>query len=60
MFSMSTKLGICLLLAMFTGDDWMVDLMIICIKKTNAKVLDINDIIKLFMGMSTQWILTSQ
>ena len=54
MFSMSTKLGICLLLAMFTGDDWMVDLMIICIKKTNAKALDINDIIKLFMGMSTQ------
>jgi hypothetical protein len=31
---------------MSTGDDWMVDLMIIYIKKTIAKALDINNIIK--------------
>jgi hypothetical protein len=31
------KSGICLLLAMFIGGDWMVDLMIIYIKKTIAK-----------------------
>jgi hypothetical protein len=37
--------AVCLLLAMFTGDDWMVDLMIICIEKTVAKALDVNNII---------------
>jgi hypothetical protein len=31
---------------MFIGDDWMVDLMIIYIKKAIAKALDINDIPK--------------
>jgi hypothetical protein len=46
------KTGICLLLAMFIGDDWMVNLMIICIEKTIAKALDINDNIKKVMGMS--------
>ena len=48
------KLGIGLLLRMFIGEDWMVNLMIICIKKIIAKALDFNDIIKTFMGMSTQ------
>jgi hypothetical protein len=37
---------------MFIGDDWMVNLMIICIEKTIAKALDINDNIKKAMGMS--------
>ena len=46
------KLGICLLLAMFIGEDWMVNLMIIYIKKTIAKALDFNDIIKKIMRMS--------
>ena len=45
------KLGICLLLAMYIGDDWMVDLMIIYIKKTVTKALDIKDIIINNMGM---------
>ena len=40
------KLDICLLLATFIGNDWMVDLMTIYIKKTIAKALDINNIIK--------------
>ena len=31
-------------------DDWMVDLMIIYIKKTITKALDINDIIKKIYG----------
>ena len=31
------KLGICLLLTMSIGDDWMVDLMIIYIEKTIVK-----------------------
>jgi hypothetical protein len=48
------KLGICLLLAMFIGEDWMVNLMIIYIKKIIAKALDFNDIIKKIMGMSAQ------
>jgi hypothetical protein len=48
------KLGICLLLAMFIGEDWMVNLMIIYIKKIIAKALDFNDIIKTLMGMSAQ------
>ena len=39
---------------MFIGDDWMVDLMIIYIKKIIAKALDINDIIKKIMGMSAR------
>jgi hypothetical protein len=39
---------------MSISDDWMVDLMIIYIEKTIAKALDINDIIKNIMGMSTQ------
>ena len=39
------KSSICLLLAMFIGDNWMVDSMIIYIEKTIAKALDINDII---------------
>jgi hypothetical protein len=46
------KSGTCLLLAMFIGEDWMVNLMIICIKKIIAKALDFNDIIKNIMGMS--------
>ena len=48
------KLGICLLLAMFIGEDWMVNLMIIYIKKIIAKALDFNDVIKKIMGMSAQ------
>jgi hypothetical protein len=48
------KSGICLLLAMSIGDDWMVNMMIIYIEKTFGKALDINDIIKAFMGMSAQ------
>ena len=44
------KLGICLLLAMFIDEDWMVNLMIIYIKKIIAKALDFNDIIKKLMG----------
>jgi hypothetical protein len=48
------KLGICLLLAMFIGEDWMVNLMIIYIKKIIAKALDFNNIIKNFMGMLAQ------
>jgi len=35
---------------MFIGDDWMVNLMIIYIKKIIAKVLDFNDIIKKLWG----------
>jgi hypothetical protein len=34
--------------------DWMVDLPIIHIEKTIAKALDIDDIIKKFMGMSAR------
>jgi len=48
---MEGKLGICLLLAMFIGEDWMVNLMIIYIKKIIAKALDFQDIIKNIMGM---------
>jgi len=48
------KSGICLLLVMFIGEDWMVNLMIIYIKKIIAKTLDFNDIIKKFMGMSAR------
>jgi hypothetical protein len=44
------KLGICLLLAMFIGEDWMVDLIIIYIKRIIAKALDFNDIIKTLWG----------
>ena len=44
------KSGICLLLAMFIDDDWMVDLRIIYIEKTFAKALDISDIIKTLWG----------
>jgi hypothetical protein len=39
---------------MFIGEDWMVNLMIIYIKKIIAKALDFNDIIKNIMGMSAQ------
>jgi hypothetical protein len=39
---------------MFIGEDWMVNLMIIYIKKIIAKALDFNDIIKKIMGMPTQ------
>jgi hypothetical protein len=39
---------------MFTSDDWMVDLKVIYIEKIIAKALDINDIIKLSMGMSAR------
>jgi hypothetical protein len=46
------KLGICLPLAMFNGEDWMVNLVIKYIKKIIAKALDFNDITKKFMGMS--------
>jgi hypothetical protein len=38
---------------MFIGDDGMVNLMIIYIKKTIAKALNINNNIKQIMGMST-------
>jgi hypothetical protein len=48
------KSGICLLLAMLIGEDWMVNLMIIYIKKIIAKALDINDIIKFSLGMLAQ------
>jgi hypothetical protein len=48
------KLDMCLLLAMFIGEDWMVNLMIIYIKKIIAKALDFNNIIKKIMGMSAQ------
>jgi hypothetical protein len=44
----------CLLLEIFIGEDWMVNLMIIYIKKIIAKDLDFNDIIKKIMGMSAQ------
>jgi hypothetical protein len=44
------KSGICLLLAMFIGEDWMVNLMIIYIKTIIAKALDFNDIIKKLLG----------
>jgi hypothetical protein len=39
---------------MFIGEDWMVNLMIIYIKKIIAKALDFNDISKKIMGMSAQ------
>ena len=45
---------------MSIGDDWMVNLIIIYIEKTIAKALDINDIIKNIMGISTQWVQISQ
>jgi hypothetical protein len=48
------KLGICLLLAMFIGEDWMVNLMIIYIKKIIAKALDFNDIIKKIIRIPAQ------
>jgi hypothetical protein len=48
------KLGMCLLLEKFIGEDWMVNLMIIYIKKIIAKTLNFNDIIKTIMGMSAQ------
>jgi hypothetical protein len=35
-------------------------MMIIYIEKTFGKALDINDIIKTFMGMSAQWVENSQ
>jgi hypothetical protein len=47
-------LGICLLLATFIGEDWVVNLMIIYIKKIIAKALDFSDIIKKCLGMSAQ------
>ena len=50
------KLGICLLLATFIGEDWMANLVIIYIKTIIAKALDFNDIIKNIMGMSAQWV----
>jgi hypothetical protein len=40
----------CLLLAMSIDNDWLVNMMIICIVKTIAKALDINDIIKNIKG----------
>ena len=43
---MEGKLAICLLLEMFIGEDWMVNLTIIYIKKIIAKALDFIDIIK--------------
>jgi hypothetical protein len=45
------KLGICLLLAMFIGEYWLVNLMIIYNKKIIAKALDFNEIIEKIMGM---------
>jgi hypothetical protein len=44
------KSSICLSLAMFVGEDWMVNLMIIYIKEIIAKALDFNDIIKKLWG----------
>jgi hypothetical protein len=44
------KLGMCLLLAMFTGEDWMVNLMIIYIKKIIAKTLDLMTLSKKLWG----------
>jgi hypothetical protein len=41
----------CLPLAIFIGDYWMVDMMNIHIKKIITKALDINDIIIFLMGM---------
>jgi hypothetical protein len=48
------KSGIWLLLEMFIGKDWMVNLMIIYIKKVIVKALYFNDIIKKFMVMPAQ------
>ena len=48
------KSGICLLLEMFIGEDWMVNLMIIYINKIITKALNFNDIIKFFMWMSAR------
>jgi hypothetical protein len=48
------KSSICSLLAMFIGEDWMVNLIIIYIKIIIAKALDLNDITNRFMGISTQ------
>jgi hypothetical protein len=39
---------------MFIGEDWMVNLMIIYIKKIITKALDFNGIVNSFMGMSAQ------
>jgi hypothetical protein len=39
---------------MFIGEDRMVNLMIIYIKKIIAKALDFNDIVNFFMGMLAQ------
>ena len=44
------KSSICFLLAMSTCDDWMVDMMIIYIKKIVTKVVDSNDIILILWG----------
>ena len=54
--SIEGKSGICLLLAMSIGDDWMVDRMIIYTKKTIAKAFDTKNFIKKIMGMSTRWV----
>jgi hypothetical protein len=48
------KLGICLLLAMFIGEDWMVNLMIIYIKKSLPKLWILMTISKKIMGISSQ------
>ena len=45
---------------MSIGDDWMGNMMNIYIKKFIAKALDINDIIKNFMGMSARRVQISQ
>jgi hypothetical protein len=44
------KSGICLLLAMFVGNYWMVNLMIIYIKKIIAKALDLMTLSNLLWG----------
>jgi hypothetical protein len=54
------ELAICLLLATFIGDDWMVGLMIIFIEKTIANALDINNTIKKKWGCQMGEILLLQ
>jgi hypothetical protein len=44
------KLGICLLLAIFIGEDWMVNLMIIYITKIIAKALILMTLSKKLWG----------
>ena len=54
------KSAIYLVLAMFIDDVWLIDLIIIYIKKTIVKALDIGDIIKNIIGMLAPWVQNSQ